>query len=211
MQIGLKFRAFDRLSVKIRNSLRVMRLAMFLSCASALAEHPSVLRVEATDGVASGVVVRDDLLVTNWHVTRGHDRVAIVAPSGRFLGRVVATSETWDLSAVRTDFGDTKPRPVAARLAARMPAPRDRLTLGGHGAPKQGYRELTGPFAGYAAPKGSESFELIEMRGLARHGDSGGAIFNDKGELAGLIIGIGDGRTLGVGASRIGAFLEEIE
>lgn len=197
--------------MRLRHMYRALWPLVAAICTLERADHPSVLRVEVTDGVGSGVVVRDDMLVTNWHVTRGHDRVAIVAPSGRFLGRVVATSETWDLSAVRTDFGDTKPRPVAARLAASMPRLRDRLTLGGHGAPGQGYRELTGSLVGYAAPSRSSSFELIEMRGLARHGDSGGAIFNDKGELAGLIIGIGDGRTLGVGASRIGAFLEEIE
>jgi serine protease Do len=176
-------------------------------CSVAWAEHPSVLRVEVTDGVGSGVVVREDLLITNWHVTRGHDRVAVVATNGRFLGRVVATSDMWDLSAVRVAIKDAK----AVRLAARMPRPRDRLTLGGHGAPGQGYRELTGSLVGYASPVGSSSHELIEMRGLARHGDSGGAIFNANGELAGLIIGIGDGRTLGVGASRIGAFLEDVE
>lgn len=181
--------------------------ALLLVCWPLLADHPSVLRVEVTDAVGSGVVIRDDVVITNWHVTRGHDRVVVVAPSGRYSGRVVATSDMWDLSAVRVAIKDAK----AVRLAASMPGPRDRLTLGGHGAPGQGYRELAGPFAGYAAPKGSSSMELIEMRGLARHGDSGGAIFNAKGELAGLIIGIGDGRTLGVGASRIGAFLEEIE
>ena len=182
-------------------------LLLFLCSAVALADHPSILRVEVTDAVASGVVVREDLLITNWHVTCGHDRVVVVAPSGRFLGRIVATTETWDLSAVRVAIKDAK----AVRLAASLPGPRDRLTLGGHGAPGQGYRELTGSFAGYAAPQGSSSMELIEMRGLARHGDSGGAIFNANGELAGLIIGIGDGQTLGVGASRIRAFLEDVE
>jgi hypothetical protein len=48
---------------------------------------------------------------------------------------------------------------------------------------------------------------MVELDVEARQGDSGGPIFNDRGELAGVLFGAGRGTTLGSFGPRVGSFL----
>jgi hypothetical protein len=50
-------------------------------------------------------------------------------------------------------------------------------------------------------------FEMVEVAVSARQGDSGGPIFNSKGELAGVLFGEGNGRTSGSYCGRVRWFL----
>jgi hypothetical protein len=48
---------------------------------------------------------------------------------------------------------------------------------------------------------------MVELDVEARQGDSGGPIFNDRGELAGVLFGAGEGTTLGSFGPRVQHFL----
>ena len=51
---------------------------------------------------------------------------------------------------------------------------------------------------------------MVELDVEARQGDSGGPIFNERGELAGVLFGAGQGTTLGSFGGRVESFLASI-
>jgi hypothetical protein len=51
---------------------------------------------------------------------------------------------------------------------------------------------------------------MVELDVEARQGDSGGPIFNDRGELAGVLFGAGQGTTLGSFGGRVESFLASL-
>ena len=52
--------------------------------------------------------------------------------------------------------------------------------------------------------------EFVELAATARQGDSGGPILNERGELAGVLFGQSDGRTIGSCSSRVRTFLASV-
>ena len=51
---------------------------------------------------------------------------------------------------------------------------------------------------------------MIELSAEARQGDSGGPIFNSRGELAGVLLGAKKGHTVGSFCGRVGHFLVDV-
>ena len=51
---------------------------------------------------------------------------------------------------------------------------------------------------------------MVELDVEARQGDSGGPIFNQRGELAGVLFGAGQGTTIGSFAPRVESFLASL-
>jgi hypothetical protein len=90
-------------------------------------------------------------------------------------------------------------------LAAQPPRPGDRLTIHGYG--QGAYRIATGQCTQYYAPHQHYPSEVVELDVEARQGDSGGPIFNQRGELAGVLFGAGQGTTLGSFGPRVSSFL----
>jgi hypothetical protein len=82
------------------------------------------------------------------------------------------------------------------------------LTIAGYGSGQ--YREATGPCTQYVAPGLEFPYEMVELAASARQGDSGGPIFNSRGELAGVLFGEGNGRTSGSYCGRVRWFLTSI-
>ncbi|HJQ81232.1 MAG TPA: trypsin-like peptidase domain-containing protein, partial [Lacipirellulaceae bacterium] len=91
------------------------------------------------------------------------------------------------------------------KLASHAPRPGDLLTIHGYGQGQ--YRVATGRCTAYYAPRLDYPQEMLELDVEARQGDSGGPIFNDRGELAGVLFGAGQGTTLGSFAPRVSNFL----
>lgn len=175
------------------------------------APHPAVCRVavEERDGQAFGsgtlIDAREQygLVVTNWHVVRDAvGKIEVRFPDGHVSeARPLKLDETWDLAALVVWRPPTEP----VRLAARPPQQGDQLTICGYG---QGdYRALTGRCTDYYAPEVGEPQELVELNVEARQGDSGGPIFNSRGELAGVLFGAARGTTLGSFGGRVQTFL----
>jgi hypothetical protein len=173
--------------------------------------HPAVVRViaEEPDGMSQGsgtlVDVRDQygLIVTNWHVVRDvTGEVNVIFPDGfRSAARVIHVDRDWDLAALLI----WRPRVQAVPLASRAPRPGDALVVAGYGTGN--YRAVSGRCTQYVAPSVHHPFEMVEVSTEARQGDSGGPIFNERGELAGVLFGSGDGTTSGSYAGRVREFL----
>jgi hypothetical protein len=173
--------------------------------------HPAVARIIVPEGGAiaygSGTLVdvRDQfgLVVTNWHVVRDSQGVVeVVFPDGfRSHARPLKVDSNWDLAALVI----WRPKIEPVRIATHPPRPGDLLTIHGYGRGQ--YRIATGRCTTYYAPKLNFPMEMLELDVEARQGDSGGPIFNQHGEIAGVLFGAGHGTTLGSFAPRVRNFL----
>jgi hypothetical protein len=174
--------------------------------------HPAVARIvvperDAAVSYGSGTLVdvRDKfgLVVTNWHVVRdGTGEVEVVFPDGfRSKARPLKVDSDWDLAALVI----WRPPVEPVKLAAHAPQPGDQLTICGYGSGQ--YRAATGRCTQYYAPAMNLPQHMVELDVEARQGDSGGPIFNDRGELAGVLFGAGQGTTLGSFGGRVKTFL----
>ncbi len=157
-------------------------------------------------GSGTLVDVRDQfgLVVTNWHVVRGASgAVNVIFPDGfRSAARVLHVDRDWDLAALLI----WRPRVAPVPLAVDAPRPGDPLTIAGYGSGI--YRTAPGKCTQYLAPGTDRPFEMVEVSTSARQGDSGGPIFNTRGELAGVLFGSDGGSTSGSYAGRVRDFLQ---
>lgn len=173
--------------------------------------HPAVARIVAPESsgtaLGSGVLVdvnrTQGLVLTNWHVVRDSRSALLVQFADGFqsAGTVVRWDEAWDLAAVVI----WKPAATPVTIAATPPALGERLTIAGFG--RGAYREETGPCTDYLSPGTGYAKEFVELRATARQGDSGGPIFNEQRELAGVLFGQAEGRTIGSCSTRVRTFL----
>jgi hypothetical protein len=188
----------------------------FSSPQAAQTAHPAVVRVTALErsgaSLGSGVLVAvsrtHGLVVTNWHVVRDASGPILVSfPDGFGCGAVVlATDHTWDLAALAI----TRPRAQPVMIATEPPRPGEVLTIAGYG--RDSYRAISGRCTEYLSPGGSNPNEIVELDVAARQGDSGGPIFNARGELAGVLFGSNDSffagqYTMGSYCGRVRRFL----
>jgi S1-C subfamily serine protease len=180
-----------------------------LSCP--VTPHPAVARIIVPEqratayGSGTLVDVRDDygLVVTNWHVVSDSQGVVeVVFPNGfRSHARPLKVDSDWDLAALVI----WRPPIEPVLLAAQPPRPGDLLTIHGYGQGQ--YRIATGRCTTYYAPRLNYPLEMVELDVEARQGDSGGPIFNQRGELAGVLFGAGQGTTIGSFGPRVSNFL----
>lgn len=182
--------------------------------ASTARMHPAVARIVApSDGsisYGSGTLVHVagdyGLVVTNWHVVNeATGPLSVHFPDGFYsLGTIQNVDRDWDLAVIAV----RRPNAQPVRIADRPPKPGEMLTIAGYGSGQ--YREATGPCTQYVAPGLQFPYEMVELAASARQGDSGGPIFNSRGELAGVLFGEGNGRTSGSYCGRVRWFLTSI-
>jgi S1-C subfamily serine protease len=171
--------------------------------AAAPGPRPAVCRIECGAGPSkdcgSGVLVeaRDGRarVLTAWHVVRGNRQaITLRWPDGTSgPARVVAWDDAWDLAILSTAAPAAAPVPIAAR----PPAVGDRLTLAGYGPVPFRYREASGEVTQFLGPTGRHPQHMLEVRAAARQGDSGGPIFNARGEVVAVLWGSTGGLTAG--------------
>jgi len=176
--------------------------------------HPSVARIVAPESsgasLGSGVLVdvnrAQGLVLTNWHVVRdSRSAVLVQFPDGfQSAGTVVRWDEAWDLAAIVI----WKPAATPVVVAGVPPQVGERLTIAGFG--RGVYREESGDCTEYLSPGTGYAKEFVELKATARQGDSGGPIFNERRELAGVLFGQNDGRTIGSCSSRVRTFLASV-
>lgn len=173
--------------------------------------HPAVARIVVPEAGAtsygSGTLIdvreKFGLVVTNWHVVRdAKGPVEVVFPNGfQTKARALKVDADWDLAALVI----WRPPIEPVTLSAMAPQPGDQLTICGYG--QGAYRSATGRCTQYYAPRKNFPQQMVELDVEARLGDSGGPIFNDRGELAGVLFGAGQGTTLGSFGGRVESFL----
>ncbi len=179
--------------------------------------RPVVARIEAAEGPSkvggSGVLVSSSgstgIVLTNWHVVRSQrDSVTVHWPDGtKSPARVLASDDAWDLAALSV----ARPAADPVAIAAQAPRRGDRLTIAGYGSAPHVYREESGIVTDYLSPTGRHPQQFVELKATARQGDSGGPIFDERGELAGVLFGTRDGRTVGSCSTRLRLFLAGVQ
>jgi hypothetical protein len=173
--------------------------------------HPAVARIVALEGnvcsFGTGTLIASHeqyaLLITNWHVIRdAKGQIEARFPNGQQVPAVlVAADPVWDLALLVTP-------PVAVApvsLAPRVAMPGERLIIAGYG--RGSYRAAAGPCVQFVAPGIGYPAEMLEVAVAARQGDSGGPIFNQQGQLAGVLFGTTGSRTIGSHSLRVQQFL----
>lgn len=188
--------------------------SVYASLQRGAAPHPAVARIIASDTTSvsygSGSLIEVGkgygLVITNWHVVAdATDEVKVVFPDGFCsAARVLKLNHHWDLAALLISRPDIDPIP----LATEAPRPGERLTIAGYGPGP--YRTAIGQCTQYVSPGRHSPYEMIELSAEARQGDSGGPIFNEQGELAGVLFGAGRGTTTGSYVGRVRWFVADI-
>ena len=85
------------------------------------------------------------------------------------------------------------------------------MAIAGYG-PEGAYRAVAGRCVKYHTPGGNLPYEIVEVDVEARRGDSGGPIYNSRGEIAGILFGAAGnmwsgGYTMGSYCGRVRLFL----
>jgi len=176
--------------------------------------HPAVARiiVPEADGTTYGsgtlVDVRGDygLVVTNWHVVETARQELWVEFSDGFrsAGKLLKVDRDWDLAAIAI----WRPNASPVALAEVAPRPGDPLVIAGFG--NGPFRAARGECLQYVTPSLELPLEMVQVTAAARNGDSGGPIFNEHGELAGVLFGTGEGVTSGSYCGRVNQFLASV-
>nr|WP_249420420.1 trypsin-like peptidase domain-containing protein [Rhabdothermincola salaria] len=98
--------------------------------AVAAAVGPSVVQIEPSNGLGSGVVYRDGLILTNAHVVGSASTVTVRAADGRALeGRVLGADTGTDVAVVRVNADDlpavaiAETEPVVGQSAVALGSP----------------------------------------------------------------------------------------
>jgi Trypsin-like peptidase domain len=185
--------------------------AVYDSAPGNVTPHPAVARIVVPEdgstafgsGTLVGVNSKHGLVITNWHVVRdGTGLVEVVFPDGfRSHAKPLKVDSDWDLAALVI----WRPNVEPVKIATHPPRQGDLLTIHGYGRGQ--YRIATGHCTNYFSPRIDFPHEMVELDAEARQGDSGGPIFNQSGELAGVLFGAGQGTTLGSFAPRVRYFL----
>ena len=176
--------------------------------------HPAVVRIIVDDGngtsYGSGTLIarseKVSMVITNWHVIRdAKGEITVAFPDGfRSSARVAKKDRNWDLAALVI----WTPKVDAVPIAARAARPGDPLAIAGYGSGQ--YRMTAGKCTQYVAPGLNFPYEMLELSVEARQGDSGGPIFNEQGELSGVLFGAGRGTTSGSYSGRVQQFLDPL-
>ena len=174
--------------------------------------HPAVVRITVTerDAIAGGtgtlVSAGGDVgvVVTSAHVVRqAAGPIVVYWPGGARSGaRLLKTDAVADLAALLVwRPGSTSPVAIAA-AAAR---PGELLSMAGYGSGD--YRRQTGRAVKYVAATRDGPNDVLEVSAATRSGDSGGPVFNARGELAGVLFGCRAGASYATDSARVAAFL----
>lgn len=149
---------------------------------------PSVVTINTGDGVGSGVVYRDDVVITNQHVVGEARRVTVEYADGTTSGgTVLATDGTTDLAVVRTErtglpvprYRTELPRPGETVLAIGSPLGFENSVTAGIVSGLN--RQIPG-----SAGQSRALVDLIQVDAAISPGNSGGALLDAAGNVIGI-------------------------
>jgi len=178
--------------------------------------HPAIVRIIAFDKggrtpvFGSGTYISSSgqygIVITNWHVVR--DSVGLVQVhfpnSFASYSAIISHDPVWDLTILMIFKPEGVPMVPIAKTAPKIDEP---LWIAGYGSGN--YRLVGGRCTQYVTPEIGLKNEFVEVSVEARQGDSGGPIFNQKGELAGVLFGSDNRSTAGSFCGRVKLFLDQ--
>lgn len=164
--------------------------------------------MECTD-YGTGTVVADDgrrsVVVTCWHLVRdGTGRIVIYTPAGVIPAEVILADRPADLLALSAPSLGIRPAAIGETYAR----PGESVSSGGFG-PNARYQACAGEVIGYRRDETGGN-NTICFRGAARDGDSGGPIFDLRGQLIGVLCGTDGQRRYGSAFPVLRAFLDRV-
>ena len=158
-------------------------------------------RTQTGDGAGSGVIISEDgTIITNNHVVEGAQKVTVTLPDGtKYDGTVLGTDAEADIAVVKID---------ATGLTPAVIGNSDDVAVGDFclaiGNP---LGQLSGTVTnGIISAKDREvtlensTMTLLQMSAAVSPGNSGGGLFNERGELIGIV----NAKTNGNGAEGLG-------
>jgi S1-C subfamily serine protease len=145
--------------------------------------RPSVVRIQSLNGVGTGTVVGDGLILTNEHVVRGSRVVGITRQDGSIsAGAVIRTSEEVDLALVSVP---TLHLPTVKWQPESMLTPGQRLLGLGYALDLPGEPSLT--TGTYSAIRHDDTTAYVQTDTPLNHGNSGGPLFTECGAVVGIV------------------------
>jgi S1-C subfamily serine protease len=144
---------------------------------------PSVVKVEADDGVGTGVVVGSDgLIITNAHVVGQSSRVHVALKDGqRLQAAVLASDASRDLATLQLEGA----RPPAVALAdIDLLRPGQPLVAIGYALDLSGAPTITRGV--FSTVRTGPSVDYVQTDAPINHGNSGGPLISLKGEMVGV-------------------------
>ncbi|MBA4783735.1 MAG: trypsin-like peptidase domain-containing protein [Rhizobiales bacterium] len=153
----------------------------------------AVFPIESYDPLASAVRVGNDLLVTNRHVIVDRDKATVLTPNGPVEAVVVASSYRDDLVLLRT-AGLPKNSVILTPESGQSGDYNSSsyFTIGADVARQQ--IRVFEPGTLILPPADGATYGRLHVTSRMQPGVSGGALVNERGQLAGIAVGGGEGR-----------------
>lgn len=139
----------------------------------------------------SGAIVADSqgarYVLTAAHIFRdGRGQIVAQSLDGRaFPAQLVLASEECDVALLRVDAARDVP---ALTISSSWPRQGETVWRAGFG-PDEKLQELAGVVKGYVKTDRYATYETLKIDGPARQGDSGGPVYNESGEIVGVVWG----------------------
>lgn len=175
-----------------------------------VAAQPAVVQIVVDNGNGgSGAYIKDGLILTCRHLfSRKNNDAKIIFNNGETIrAKFIKSDKIWDLAVMRLVKLPKKIKPI--RLARKIPKVGDYLHSVGFGS-RGKIRWATGKLKSFSTTnrntKTNDNFKI--NNGGSRKGDSGGPIFNNTGELVGVLWGATRNSTDGTQVGRCLTFLE---
>jgi len=149
------------------------------------ARADAIVRVQSGNSLGSGCYLGDRLVLTCGHVVADAAAVCSFRNSGRYRGRFVAVDRDWDQALIELDT--LPPHAAGAPLAQDNPKPGDLLVAAGYSSGSLLFRP--GRCLGYVTKSSGGPYDWLRMSNAVQPGDSGGPIFNARGEVVGNVWG----------------------
>ena len=154
-----------------------------------------VVTVRAPDGTGSGFYISDSLLLTNQHVVSGFKDVRVRFLGGREIpAQVLATDARRDVALLKTEGAGV------AGLAIQLDKPAISSPVFVIGSPLGEEQEGSVSAGIVSAFRDDERGPLIQSDAAITNGNSGGPMFDEKGNVIGIsdFITLNQGRTTSV-------------
>jgi len=144
-----------------------------------------VVTVITPGGTGSGFYIADGLLLTNQHVIAGYSDVKIRFFGGHEVpGFVISSNAKRDVALVKTDSQSVRGLPL------RLERPPETSPVYVIGSPRGQEREGTITAGIVSAFRDTDEGPLIQSDVAITFGNSGGPMFDDKGNVAGISVSI---------------------
>ncbi len=179
--------------------------------------YRSVVRIQTFDrrgsrSLGSGVAVRwagRVVILTARHVVKDARKVWVRGRKGYHEARLLSTDPTWDVAALEPVNGSDFDAAKIAYRETGHPKAGDRLESCGFGANNR-LAVNGGRFLGYRTTmRNRRQADWLVLSGHARQGDSGGPVFNSRGELVGVLWGSANGEVVATQCGRLHVFLRQ--